>query len=316
MVLGTVTPLSILEKVTKAYDGGIPDGVDCGYNEVKLKLVRKRLCVLTGIPSSGKSNWLDCVMLNTAASDHWHWVIFSPENDPVERHVAGLCEKLIGKRFFESRDYARMDKSELQAALRVLDKHFTFVSLADNVEPNIVNICGVMSEVIKTRRAAGMDVQGVVIDPYNEIEHNRTIVNATKNMSETEYVSHFLSKLRRWTRSANVFTCLVAHPTKLPRKKDHELKAGENPYSCPTPYDISGSSHFRNKADICVAVHRPNITGVEVDVYVQKVRFREDGEICKGALKYVVETASYSDFFNCIPDVSLARFNPKQEALF
>src|SRR5690606_41025002 len=51
-----------------------------------------------------------------------------------------------------------------------------------------------------------------------------------------------------WTHG--VHTWVVAHPKILQKKPD----AAE--YPVPTPYDVSGSAHWRNKADNCITVYR------------------------------------------------------------
>jgi twinkle protein len=69
---------------------------------------------------------------------------------------------------------------------------------------------------------------------------------------------------------------LVAHPTKL-------VKDSTGKYPPPTPYDISGSAHWFNKADFCLSVYRgvddQNVPGDDPEVFIQKVRFAETGQL-------------------------------------
>jgi len=82
----------------------------------------------------------------------------------------------------------------------------------------------------------------------------------------------------------------VAHPTKL-RKDD---KTGK--YPPPTLYDISGSAHWRNKADNGIAVYR-HVENSEknVEIHVQKIRFKAVGKVGKAELKYDRVTGRYKD---------------------
>jgi twinkle protein len=113
---------------------------------------------------------------------------------------------------------------------------------------------------------------GIVLDPWNQLEHYRP-----PNLSETEYVSMALSASIRITRETGAHLWIVAHPAKMPKDRG----TGERPI--PTPYDISGSAHWYNKADNCITIHRdvmaePGSTAYGmVDVHVQKVRFRHIG---------------------------------------
>ena len=91
-------------------------------------------------------------------------------------------------------------------------------------------------------------------------------------MAETEHISECLGKIRRFARNHGVHVWLVAHP-----QKPYRIKGK---YPVPTPYDISGSAHFRNKADNCLTVWRDeNEPDKPVKLFVQKIRFREVGKI-------------------------------------
>lgn len=65
-------------------------------------------------------------------------------------------------------------------------------------------------------------------------------------MSETEYVSQMLTKIKRFAQHHDVHVWFVAHPRQMRDWKGQP----------PTMYDISGSAHFINKADNGVVIHR------------------------------------------------------------
>ena len=111
-------------------------------------------------------------------------------------------------------------------------------------------------------------INGLVIDPWNELDHSRPA-----NLTETEYISRCLTRVRRFARNHHVHVWLVAHPIKLRKNED-------GTYPVPTPYDISGSSHWRNKADNCLTVYR-NVEADDhcVELHVQKIRFRQVGKV-------------------------------------
>ena len=62
-------------------------------------------------------------------------------------------------------------------------------------------------------------IKGFVIDPYNKIEHKRPA-----GMSETEYVSYVLTKVKNFALMTDTHAWFVAHPGKPQRPKD----AGSN----------------------------------------------------------------------------------------
>lgn len=231
--------------------------------------------IVTGIPGHGKSEFLDALMVNLATQRGWSFAIFSPENQPLERHFAKLAEKFIGKPFFPG-PCERISKFELEASKDFMQNWFSFILPPEDM----LTIDGILELAKHVVMKKG--IRGMVIDPWNEIDHIRPA-----NMTETEYISYSLSKIRRFARQYSLHIWLVAHPTKL-RKQDNGT------YPVPTPYDISGSAAWRNKADNCITVYR-HIESNLVDIHVQKVRFKEVGRIGVVVFRYDAVSGRYSE---------------------
>ena len=127
-------------------------------------------------------------------------------------------------------------------------------------------------------------IRGLVIDPWNEIEHRRPA-----SLAETEYVSQCIGRVKRFAQGHGVHVWMVAHPAKMYRDKKHEIPV-------PTLYDISGSAHWVNKADIGVVVHRKYGEGQnDVQIQVKKVRFKAVGRPGVAMLHFDRATGRYSD---------------------
>jgi twinkle protein len=124
-----------------------------------------------------------------------------------------------------------------------------------------------------------------VIDPWNELEPLRPA-----GMSETEYVSHCLKRIRVFARQRQVHVWIVIHPQKLYRDD-------KGRYPVPTLYDCSGSAHWRNKADNGIVVWRDlsEADSPEVQIHVQKIRFRQVGRRGMVTLYYESVCATYRD---------------------
>jgi twinkle protein len=235
--------------------------------------------LLTGIPSHGKSAFLDWLLLNLTRKAKWPIAIFSPENQPIQRHIANLSQILAGKPF-DARQPGAMTRDEAERALRSLQEHFSFILPPEDAGWGIDTILGLARSAVYRR-----GIRGLVIDPWNELEHLRPA-----GVTETEHVSTVLTQIRRFAREHAVHVWLVAHPTKL--QKDSK---GE--YPVPTPYDISGSAHFRNKADMALCIWRDvNDAGAPTQVHIQKVRFRESGELGMVPLWFDRLTGRYTEY--------------------
>ncbi len=267
------------EELLTLYENGLPGGELTGwFNLDKHYTVRQgEVTIVTGIPSHGKSEFVDALMINLSNDYDWRFAAFSPENYPIQTHIAKLIQKYVSKPF-SKRLNNHMSKAELIEASEWLGNHFVFVSPPDN-ELTIDHIIGKAKAAVMR-----FGIRGLLIDPWNEIDHSRP-----SGKSETEYISECLTKIRRFARTYKVHVWLIAHPTKLQRGKDGK-------YPVPSPYDISGSAHFRNKADNCITVWRDLLDEDRaVEIHVQKIRFREVGKVGMPKLKYDIATGRYSD---------------------
>lgn len=252
------------------YQTGVQPGHSTGWLSLDTHFtVRAReWTLITGIPGHGKTSLLDGLMVNLAKSQDWHWAVFSAENLPVERHASDLAAQYIGKPFGPGLR-SRITEEEFNWATMFLDSHFTWLNPPE--DDCTVDRILALAHILST---SGEGIQGLVIDPWNELDHSRPA-----NMNETEYVSRALTKIRRFAREHEVHVFLVAHPVKLQRQKTADGSEAKT-YPVPTPYDVSGSAHFRNKADNCLCVWRDvSNPGYGVDVHVQKIRFREVGKL-------------------------------------
>ena len=109
-------------------------------------------------------------------------------------------------------------------------------------------------------------------------------------MTETEYISQSLKRIRAFARSRGIHVWVIIHPAKLHR--DFNGK-----YPVPTLYDCAGSAHWRNKADngICVWRDLSEADSAEVQIHVQKIRFRHIGRRGMARLSYEPPCATYRE---------------------
>ncbi|NCW69616.1 MAG: topoisomerase, partial [Marivivens sp.] len=126
-----------------------------------------QLSIVTGLPSSGKSEFIDQVMINMAQQHHWKFAVCSFENPP-HFHIAKLAEKIVGKPFFEGKS-PRIEKHELDHAMKFIDEHFVFLDQKDGVVATIDSIIDRAKQAVLR-----LGVRGLVIDPYNYIEQDGT----------------------------------------------------------------------------------------------------------------------------------------------
>jgi twinkle protein len=235
-----LSPYGLAEEVGTLYRDGLPCGSMTGWPSVDrfYTVAEGQFTIVTGWPGSGKSEWLDALLVNLSHQG-WKFAIFSPENQPLELHVAKFMEKLSGKPFGAG-PTERMTSAETLHLMGVLQDRFAL-----HGHPTPGTRCRVQA-IIETASPwleAHSGKRGLVIDPWNEVEHWRP-----KGLSETEYVSQQLSHVRGWARGSDTHVWIVAHPQKVAREN------GKLPV--PRPDMISGSQHWWNKADNAITVWR------------------------------------------------------------
>lgn len=259
---GTYRVEDIIESIFNDYEYGAERGVSTSWYEMDdtYRVMAGEWTLVTGIPGHGKSEWLDALALNLAKHYGWNFGIYSPENQPLKYHVEKLAEKIVG-RPFEKGFTERMSFEEMGLALKFVNEHFSFML------PDYPTVDGLLETAQELVLRHG--IRGLIIDPWNEINPARD-----GNVSETDYISQALTKIRTFARRNQVHVWLVAHPTKL-RKNETT-----GTYPVPTPYDVSGSAHWRNKADNCITVYRDVAkNGSPVQIHVQKVRKKTNGKV-------------------------------------
>jgi twinkle protein len=272
-VSGVVTGDMLAAAIDYLYEHGMERGLTPGWPSIALHYtVRPGECtIVTGIPSHGKSQWVTALMVHMAERHDWRFAVFSPEHFPLERYAARILEIYTGEPFDGAPD--QMSRETLASAKAWLTDHISFL-MPDDEAPTVDHLLHLAR--IQVYRQG---IKGVILDPWNEMEHSRAAA-----LSETEYVSKALSQIRRFARLHGVHVWVVAHPTKL-----HKVEKGAYAglYPPPTPYDISGSAHWRNKADNCLTIWRDvEANDNRVEVHIQKIRFREVGTPGKVDLQY------------------------------
>lgn len=272
----------LLVELEDLWRRGLPPGDKTGWPSVDrhYTVAEGQLTIITGWPGSGKSEWLDALLVNLMHQG-WHTAIFSPENQPLALHAAKILEKVVGRPFGRG-PTERMTLQDIrEASIDLLAGRMGFVRVPEDGARSAANVIEAAQPWLDNFKGKK---RGLVIDPWNELEHWRP-----QGLSETEYVSKTLSCVRNWARANNVHVWIVAHPQKMHREN------GKLPV--PKPDMISGSQHWWNKADVAITVWRnqEDHEDQNVDVHIHKVRFKHIGRPGVVSLNYNRVTGRYSE---------------------
>lgn len=278
------------------YDNGYPQGYKSHIPEFDnlLTFYPGQLTTITGIPGSGKSEYVDWLMASLTRFHGWSWGVCSFECPPAI-HVTKLAEKFTDRSFaFRKNPDHRMNQKQFEYAIGMIDKYFHFINLS-LVDITMDGLLKKAQELVERK-----GINGLLFDPWNCIEHKYG------EESETKYVLTCLNKLVAFLDKYKVHGFLVAHPTKL--RKDPKTSK----YEIPTMYSISGSAHFFNRTHNGVSIWRDFETNI-VDVYVQKVKWSWLGKLGYTSFRFDTMTRQYLPVHGAEPELGNGMWKPYVE---
>lgn len=278
-VEGIFKPEDFFDRLDRLYEDGPEKAFSTGWPTLDdyFKIRLGELTIITGIPSHGKTAWLDDLLVRIAGSYSWQIAVFSPEYLPLQRHAASLIEKYIG-RCFDKGYSNHMSEEQFNQGKEWLNQYFEFILPEEEAT---------LDTILEKARVSifRSGTQILVIDPWNELDDM-----IPQGLNETRYISMQLKKIRRFARKYKVHVFVVAHPTKMRKAKPDE------PEPVPTLYDVNGSANFRNRTDNGLCIWRDlRDDSSEVKVYVQKVKFREVGRIGNVSLYFDTRNGKYNE---------------------
>ena len=254
------------EEIRKLREGGLPSGYETGLRDLDnlVRLDKGRVAVVTGVPQSGKSTFIDFLSVRYHIQHGFNTLFFSTET-PLNVHLMSL-EKMF-------------QKSTDSCFHHYLYQHFKIMKTDE-----VYTFDEVLKRAEKTIQACRIDC--FVIDNYSDLCCYRQ-----SGTTEYEYASVVLDKLRRFARRHNLICILVAHPKKMEKNFNGS-------YEIPTAYDIAGSSHFFNKADFCLTVHRDNPqAGIcQSRIFCHKCKSSNYGHLGETRLAFDPLAESYYDW--------------------
>ena len=276
---GIHTAKSLYDGLWELYEGKTCKRYSTGFKDLDpiMQLVKPSFILMTGTPNCGKSSLTYDIIMRTAKEHGFSYMIYSPEHS-LEVNLKRLVEKYVQKPFdtmFEN----RCTIDEVTEAVDFINEHFFFIDKKED-SPDIDWILQRAKYCVENYQ-----IDGIVTDPYNEINPARA------NLREDEHISVLISKIKRFNRENNIISFMVAHPTK-------QIRNADGLFEVKSLYDVSGSSHWNNKADIGVIVTRDFERG-QTKVRVAKVREVDvQGNIGEITLRWNNSTKCYDSLMD------------------
>jgi len=208
---------------------------------------------VTGVPSSGKSDFVDQMVVGYNNNYGWKTAYASPENQPVYLHA----HKLMRKHW---QDMPRVDdigNDKWQQVTDHVNDNYFFIDM-DKYSLEAVLRKG--AELVKRK-----GIKCLVLDPFNKIRD----VDAVSD-DVNRYTMDYLAKIEAFCKKYDVLTFIVAHPTKMYKGSDGKMEE-------PTMYNIKGGGEWYDASYHGLLVHR-DYDAKTTKVKVLKVKFQNLGE--------------------------------------
>ena len=207
---------------------------------------------VTGIPSSGKSDFVDQMCVGYNQLYGWKTAFASPENQPTFLHAHKLMRKIWGGMPSE----ADINGEKWNSIADLCNSSFYHI---DMEKYTIEHVLKKGAELVKRK-----GIKCLVIDPYNKV---RSVKPST---DVNQYTLDYLEQIDVFAKKYDVLVIVVAHPTKM-------YKDGNGKIEEPTMYNIKGGGEWYDASYHGLLVHR-DYDAQTVKVKVLKVKFQNLGE--------------------------------------
>jgi len=245
----------IEDEVTDFVKNGFKPGFQVGLENFDdiFSTYTGQFITVTGIPSSGKSDFVDQMVVGYNNNYGWKTAFASPENVPTYLHA----HKLMRKHWqgMPTRDDIGGDKWN-QVADHCNSNYFHI----DMERYTLDSVLRKGAELVKRK-----GIKCLVIDPFNKV---RDVDCKTEDVNR--YTMEYLSKIEIFAKKYDVLVFIVAHPTKMYKDKDGKIEE-------PTMYNIKGGGEWYDASYHGILVHR-DYDAKTVKAKVLKVKFQNLGQ--------------------------------------
>ena len=251
--------VSTLKDVEDELRDFVKNGFKPGY-QVGLKNFDKifstytgQFITVTGIPSSGKSDFVDQMVVGYNNLYGWKTAYASPENQPVYLHA----HKLMRKHWQDMPRTDDIGNDKWQNVTNHVNDNYFFI---DMDKYSLESVLRKGAELVKRK-----GIKCLVLDPFNKIRD----VDA-KSDDVNRYTMDYLAKIEAFCKKYDVLTFIVAHPTKMYKTNDGKIEE-------PTMYNIKGGGEWYDASYHGLLVHR-DYEAKTTKVKVLKVKLQNLGE--------------------------------------
>ena len=252
---GVTTLYDIHDEVKEFVTNGFKPGFQVGLKNFDsiFSTYTGQFITVTGIPSSGKSDFVDQMVVGYNNQYGWKTAFASPENQPTYLHA----HKLMRKTWQDMPTQGDIGSDKwLEVTQKVNDNYF----FIDMERYTLESVLKKGAELVKRK-----GIKCLVIDPYNKVRDTNAVSDDVNR-----YTMDYLAKIETFAKKYDVLVFIVAHPTKMYKGQDGKIEE-------PTMYNIKGGGEWYDASYHGLLVHR-DYEAKTTKVKVLKVKFQNLGE--------------------------------------
>jgi twinkle protein len=244
----------IEDEVTDFVRNGFKPGFQIGLQNFDdiFSTYTGQFITVTGIPSSGKSDFVDQMVVGYNNNYGWKTAFASPENQPTYLHA----HKLMRKHWQGMPTAADIDTDRWNEVADHCNSNYYHI---DMERYTLDSVLRKGAELVKRK-----GIKCLVIDPFNKVRD----VGGSDDVNR--YTMEYLSKIEIFAKKYDVLVFIVAHPTKMYKTQDGKIEE-------PTMYNIKGGGEWYDASYHGILVHR-DYEQKTVKAKVLKVKFQNLGE--------------------------------------
>jgi len=245
----------IEDEVTDFVRNGFKKGYQVGLSNFDdiFSTYTGQFITVTGIPSSGKSDFVDQMVVGYNRNYGWKTAFASPENAPTYLHA----HKLMRKTWEGMPSAADIHGDKWNQIADHCNSNYFHI---DMERYTLESVLRKGAELVKRK-----GIKCLVIDPFNKV---RDVDCKTEDVNR--YTMEYLTKIEVFAKKFDVLVFVVAHPTKMYKDKDGKMEE-------PTMYNIKGGGEWYDASYHGILVHR-DYENKTVKAKVLKVKFQNLGE--------------------------------------
>ena len=241
----------LVDFVKNGFKAGFQVGLD-NFDKI-FSTYTGQFITVTGIPSSGKSDFVDQMCVGYNQKYGWKTAFASPENQPTYLHA----HKLMRKVWMDMPTPGDIGGTQWNKVADHVNDNFYFI---DMEKYSLEAVLRKGAELVKRK-----GIKCLVIDPFNKVRDK----NASSD-DVNRYTLEYLEKIETFAKKYDVLVIVVAHPTKMYKGQDGKIEE-------PTMYNIKGGGEWYDASYHGLLVHR-DYEAKTVKCKVLKVKFQNLGE--------------------------------------